>query len=37
MSKGDNRRPTQVPAKQVEDNWDKIFSAKKKKEKTKSK
>lgn len=26
MSKGSSRRPTQVPAKRVEENWDKIFN-----------
>ena len=29
--KGDRRIPAQVPDKQVEDNWNKIFGKKKKK------
>ena len=33
--KGDHRRPAQVPVKQVNDNWDKIFGKKKKNEKKK--
>lgn len=28
MSKGDTRRPAQIPAKQVEENWDRIFNKK---------
>ncbi len=26
MSKGSNRRPTQVSSKQFDDNWDRIFA-----------
>ena len=38
MSKGDRRRPAQVPDKQVCDNWDKIWpKAKPKKVKGKKK
>ncbi len=29
--KGDKRRPRQVPTKQYEDNWDKIFGKSKEK------
>jgi len=29
--KGSHRRPVQVPKKQVDENWDKIFGKKKKK------
>ena len=29
--KGDKRRKSQVPQKEVEENWDRIFSKKKKK------
>ena len=29
MSKGSTPRPRQVPRKQYEDNWDKIFNKKK--------
>lgn len=31
--KGSKQRPTQVPRKQFEDNWDKIFKKKQDKEK----
>lgn len=30
MSKGSAQRPTQVPDKQVRDNWDRIFNKPKK-------
>jgi len=29
MSKGDNRRPAQVPVKQIDANWERIFGKKK--------
>lgn len=29
MSKGSNQRPSKVPKKQYEENWDKIFGKKK--------
>ena len=35
MGKGSNRRPIKVPQKQVDENWDKIFKKKDKKDKTK--
>ena len=31
--KGSKQRPTQVPRKQFEDNWDKIFNNKERKDK----
>ena len=31
--KGDHRRPTQVPQKQVDENWDRIFKKKEDKKK----
>jgi hypothetical protein len=30
MSKGSNRRPSQVPQKKVDENWERIFGKKKK-------
>ena len=31
--KGNKRRPSQVPQKEIDDNWDKIFGKKKRKKK----
>ena len=35
--KGSHQRPTQIPLKQYEDNWDNIFKTKSKKETKKGK